>query len=64
LWTLTEELRKNVVPSPFYKPIKTHAFVVINSDVMAWLKRQGKGYQIRINAILRDAMIRSTHHKG
>ncbi|MET3560821.1 uncharacterized protein (DUF4415 family) [Bartonella japonica] len=26
---------------------------------MAWLKSQGKGYQTRINAILRDAMLRS-----
>ncbi len=25
---------------------------------MAWLKRDGKGYQTRINAILREAMLR------
>jgi uncharacterized protein (DUF4415 family) len=25
----------------------------IDSDVLDWLKRQGKGYQTRINAILR-----------
>ena len=60
---LTEKFWKNALPSPFYKPIKTHASVRIDSDVMAWLKSQGKGYQTRMNAILRDAMIRSTHHK-
>jgi uncharacterized protein (DUF4415 family) len=60
---LTEEFWKNAVPNPFYKPIKTHASLRIDSDVMAWLKSQGKGYQTRINAILRDAMIRSIHHK-
>ncbi|WP_244395835.1 BrnA antitoxin family protein [Bartonella grahamii] len=27
--------------------------------MLAWLKSQGKGYQTRINAILRDATLRS-----
>jgi uncharacterized protein (DUF4415 family) len=56
---------------PVHKPIKTHASVRIDADVMAWLKSQSqsqsqsqsKGYQARMNAILCDAMIRSTHHK-
>ncbi|MGD0310164.1 MAG: BrnA antitoxin family protein, partial [Acidobacteriota bacterium] len=26
-------------------------------DVLAWLKSQGKGYQTRINEILRSAMV-------
>jgi uncharacterized protein (DUF4415 family) len=60
---LTEEFWKNAVPNPFYKPIKTHASVRIDSDVMAWLKSQGKGYQTRMNAILREAMMR-THPKA
>ena len=60
---LTEEFWTNAVPSPFYKPIKTYTSVRIDSDVMAWLKSQGKGCQTRMNAILRDAMIRSTQHK-
>ena len=51
------------VPNPFFKPVKTHASVRIDADVMAWLKSQGKGYQTRINAILREAMLRSLHHK-
>lgn len=60
---LTEEFWKNAVPNPFYKPIKTHASVRIDSDVMAWLKSHGKGYQTRMNAILREAMMR-THPKA
>ena len=28
------------------------------ADVLAWLKASGKGYQSRINAILREAMLR------
>lgn len=30
--------------------------VRIDADVLAWLKRQGRGYQTRINAILRAYM--------
>ncbi len=42
----------------FYRPIKTQTSIRIDKDVMAWLKRDGKGYQTRINAILREAMLR------
>jgi uncharacterized protein (DUF4415 family) len=47
------------VRNPFYKPVKTHASVRIDTDVLTWLKSQGKGYQTRMNAILREAMFRS-----
>lgn len=60
---LTDKFWLNAVPNPFYKPVKTHASVRIDSDIMAWLKSQGKGYQTRMNAILREAMIRSLHQK-
>ena len=42
----------------FYRPIKTQTSIRIDKDVLAWLKRDGKGYQTRINAILREAMLR------
>jgi uncharacterized protein (DUF4415 family) len=32
--------------------------VRLDSDVLRWLKSKGKGYQTRINAILRDAMLK------
>jgi len=54
---------KNAVQNPFYRPTKTSTTVRVDSDVLAWLKSQGKGYQTRMNAILREAMIRSLHHK-
>lgn len=57
---LTDTFWVNAVQNPFYKPTKTHASVRIDSDVLAWLKSQGKGYQTRMNAILREAMIRSS----
>jgi len=60
---LDETFWAKAVPSPFYKPTKTHASVRIDSDVLAWLKSQGRGYQTRMNAILREAMLRSLNHK-
>jgi uncharacterized protein (DUF4415 family) len=38
----------------------------VDADVLEWLKAQGKGYQSRINAILRREMLtayRSTNAK-
>lgn len=61
---LDEMFWARAVPNPFYKPVKTHASVRIDADVMAWLKSQGKGYQTRLNAILREAMLRSVHKAG
>ena len=43
----------------FYKPTKTSTTIRIDSDVLAWLRSQGKGYQSRINAILRREMLAS-----
>ena len=56
---LDEAFWARAVPNPFYRPVKIHASVRIDADIMAWLKSQGKGYQTRINAILREAMLRS-----
>lgn len=54
---LTDDFWKNAVGHPFYRPTKTSTTVRIDSDVLAWLKSQGKGYQSRINAILRREML-------
>jgi uncharacterized protein (DUF4415 family) len=43
----------------FYKPIKLPTTVRVDADVLAWLRSQGTGYQTRINAILRDAMLKA-----
>jgi uncharacterized protein (DUF4415 family) len=40
------------------EPSKVPVSVRIDTDVVAWLKRGGKGYQTRLNAILRQAMAR------
>jgi uncharacterized protein (DUF4415 family) len=40
-----------------YRPVKKQITARVDADVLAWLKSQGKGYQSRMNAILRDAML-------
>jgi uncharacterized protein (DUF4415 family) len=57
---LTEDFWNNAVRGRFYKPTKTSTTVRIDSDVLAWLRAQGKGYQSRINAILRREMLSLT----
>ncbi len=54
---LTEGFWNSAVRGRFYKPTKTSTTVRIDSDVLAWLRAQGKGYQSRINAILRREML-------
>lgn len=44
------------VVGKFYRPIKKSLTIRIDADVLAWLKAQGKGYQTRINGLLRQAM--------
>lgn len=42
-----------------YVPRKRSVTAKIDEDVLTWLKHGGRGYQTRMNAILRDAMIQS-----
>jgi uncharacterized protein (DUF4415 family) len=38
------------------KPLKAKVNCTLDADVVAWLKKDGRGYQTRMNAILRRAM--------
>ena len=40
-----------------FKPIKITVTCKLDADIVAWLKQDGKGYQTRLNAILRQAMV-------
>lgn len=42
----------------FYRPLKQSTTVRIDADVLHWLKAKGRGYQTRLNAILREAMLK------
>ena len=54
---LDDTFWKNAIRNPFYKPTKTSTTVHIDSDVLCWLRLQGKGYQSRIDATLRREML-------
>lgn len=54
---LTEKFWKNAVRNPYYRPVKQQLTVRLDADVVAWLRGQGKGYQTRLNQVLRQAML-------
>ncbi len=54
---LKDSFWKKAVRNPFYRPVKQQLTVRLDSDVVAWLRQQGRGYQTRLNGVLRDAML-------
>ena len=48
-----EEIDWATTELPMPRP-KAHASLRIDADVLDWFKRQGRGYQTRINAVLRS----------
>jgi uncharacterized protein (DUF4415 family) len=61
---LTEKFWRNAVRNPFYRPMKKQLTLRLDADVIAWLRRQGKGYQTRANALLRAAMLEDVKEKA
>ena len=56
---LTEKFWKNAVRgNPFFRPVKNAVSLRLDADVIAWLKKDGAGYQTRANQILRERMLR------
>lgn len=56
---MTDEQWKNAKRGKFYRPRKCQITARVDADVLDWLKAQGKGYQSRLNAILRREMLTS-----
>jgi uncharacterized protein (DUF4415 family) len=48
---------KNAVRGKHYRPTKAQITAHLDKDVLAWLKADGRGYQTRMNAILRREML-------
>lgn len=44
------------VVGKYYRPIKKSLTIRLDADVLAWLQSDGRGYQTRINRLLREAM--------
>ena len=59
----TEQDWRKAERGKFYRPVKQQLTVRIDADVLAWLKNQGRGYQSRLNHILRSAMLESAKHR-
>jgi uncharacterized protein (DUF4415 family) len=58
---LSDEFWAKAVRNPFYHPVKQQLTVRLDADVVEWLRRQagksGRGYQTKLNAMLRNAML-------
>lgn len=61
---LDEEFFRRAVRNPYFKPIKASTTLRIDADVLAWLKSRGRGYQTRINGILRAQMLKELKRGG
>ena len=53
-WASTHRVRGHL-----YRPVKQVVTARLDGDVLEWLKSYGKGYQSRMNAILRREMLES-----
>lgn len=54
---LDESFWRNAVRNPFYRPVKKQLTVRLDADILAWLRAEGRGYQTKLNGILRRAML-------
>lgn len=54
---LPESAWKNAVRGRFYRPVKQAVSLRLDADVIAWLKKDGDGYQTRANQLLRERML-------
>jgi uncharacterized protein (DUF4415 family) len=48
---------KDAIRGRFYRPVKQAVSMRLDSDVIAWLRKAGSGYQTRANRILRERML-------
>jgi len=53
-WGKTQRVRGHL-----YRPVKQIVTARLDRDVLEWLKSHGRGYQSRMNAILRREMLSS-----
>jgi uncharacterized protein (DUF4415 family) len=61
---LPDSAWKNAVRGRFYRPIKQAVSLRLDADVIAWLKKDGEGYQTRANLMLRERMLHDLKTRG
>lgn len=55
---ITKEQFARAVMNPYYRAKKVPVTIRMDSDVLAWLKRGGRGYQTRVNNMLKALMLK------
>ncbi len=55
---LSETFWENAVRNPLYRPVKQQLTVRLDADILTWLRLSGRGYQTKLNTVLRQAMVR------
>jgi uncharacterized protein (DUF4415 family) len=45
------------VRGKWYRPVKQPVSIRLDTDVLAWLKAKGTGYQTKVNTLLREKML-------
>ncbi|MBW4039686.1 MAG: BrnA antitoxin family protein [Acidobacteria bacterium] len=55
---LPAETWKDAMRGRFYRPVKQAVSLRLDADVLAWLKKDGEGYQTRANQMLRERMLK------
>ncbi len=48
----------------FYRPVKKPVTMRLDSDIIDWLKADGRGYQTKANWLLHHAMLHFTKRNG
>ncbi len=56
--SLPDAVWKDAVRGRFYRPVKQAVSLRLDADVIAWLKKDGEGYQTRANQMLREQMLK------
>jgi uncharacterized protein (DUF4415 family) len=54
---LTAKDFARAMSNPYYRPVKKSINARLDADILAWLQSKGKGYQTRMNQLLRQAML-------
>jgi uncharacterized protein (DUF4415 family) len=59
----TEDMWKRAVRGrdaamKLWRPVKQAVSLRLDADVLAWLKKDGQGYQTRVNRMLRERMLK------
>ena len=48
---------RKAVRGKWYRPVKQAVSIRLDTDVLAWLKAKGNGYQTKVNGLLRKQML-------